>query len=164
MKYLTHIFDFFLSFSRKKILSDMSLWFQWKKIFWKVCLHKWLGPNFFALKVMTFGIDKFLVFQCFVDLFDFSRKLTSQKWYCDFNEIRGSGSLSALADSNNTFTQEVTALLNVEIFIFWPFFQTFWLFSKITLPYPKFWVQFSERATRSSSTYATRSTYLSSKI
>ena len=69
-EYLTHIFDYF-SFCRNLPLSNINFWFQWKELFWKSILHKWLRPIFFAHKFLNIGI---VIFESFVDLSTFFSK------------------------------------------------------------------------------------------
>ena len=74
-EYLTHIFDFFCRLKtplKSEFLASMN-----KKVL-KSSLHKRLRPIFYTHKFIALGIIKVSIFDQFVNLFDFSRTLTSQ--------------------------------------------------------------------------------------
>ena len=91
-EYLTHIFDFF-SFSRKLPLSNLEFWISIEMNVLKI-LHYWLRPK---VSAQGYGPRKNqILYDSFMKLFDFSRKLTSQIWYCELDGDNGSPAWAAI--------------------------------------------------------------------
>ena len=67
---------------------------------------------------MALGIVKFLIFEFFVNVFDFSRKLTFQIRFCGFKETAGSEKSSVLAGFNKECYTRSYHPLNIPIFNF----------------------------------------------
>ena len=75
-------------FSQTLLLPDMSFWIQWTKRFSKTPEMNGYAALFYT-KLQQSEKSIFLIFDRFVNLFDFSQKVTSQIWYCEFNGDNG---------------------------------------------------------------------------
>ena len=112
----------FVSFSRKITLLNLSFWCTRKDWLWEFPLHVRLRPKCFTWKIMGLKEVKTSIFGTLFEMFDFSRKPTSQIWYFIF-ESTCCGKLPCWNGSIQFFLTHL--LFSVIVWFSDPYFRSF---------------------------------------
>ena len=113
-EYLTHIFDFFF---RKKTPLTSEFLLSMNRMVLKSSLHMRLRLIFLTHKVMALEIVKNLIFDSFVNISDFSRKLTTQNLILCSMDIVGSKMLPCISVATHSFSRQKVIVFGKDDFL-----------------------------------------------